>query len=180
MNSSLISKVEKARRYAEQPELFRLQKFVVDFDGENGSHVVSMDGTDFDDSSHSFQTQGTSSHIMALQKILAPMLSEEQQTSGAPFSFSQQSSSYVSKIEKSRIYAEEPERVKFRAFEAKLRGTHDEHLITMDGEIFSCDCHGFEAHGTCAHVMAMQKILADMLDEDQRVAGQPFSFSSAD
>ena len=180
MSSSLISKVEKARRYAEQPELFRLQTFVVDFDGENGSHVVSMDGTEFEDSSHSFQTQGTSSHIMALQKILAPMLSEDQQTSGAPFSFSQQSSSYISKVEKARIYAEEPQRVKFRSFQATLLGGHDEHHIAMDGEDFSCDCHGFEVHGTCAHIMAMQKILADMLDEDQRIAGQPFSFSSSE
>ena len=138
-----------------------------------------MDGANFTDSSDSYRSQGTSSHIMALQKILAPMLNDEQQTSGAPFTFSQQSSAYVSKIEKSRIYAEEPHRVKFGSFKATLRGSHDDHHIAMDGDEFQCDCHGFESHGTCAHVMALQKILAEMLTEDQQTAGQPFSFSNA-
>ncbi len=180
MNSSLISKVEKSRRYADEPERIRFQSFNVRFDGENGEHTVSMAGADFSDSSPSFQSQGTSSHIMALQKILAPMLTEEQQTSGAPFSFSAQSSSYVSKVEKARMYAEEPQRVKFQTFAATLRGSHDEHKVSMDGEDFSCDCHGFEAQGTCAHIMAMQRVLADMLTEDQQTAGQPFSFSAAE
>ena len=178
MNSSLISKVEKSRRYADEPERVRFQAFEVSFEGENGNHTVTMNGTEFVDSSHSFKTTGTSSHIMALQKILARMLSEEQQTSGVPFSFGSQSSAYISKIEKSRLYAEEPERVKFNSFEATLRGTHDEHKVSMSGDDFSCNCHGFEAHGTCAHVMALQKILAEMLTEEQQVAGQPFSFSS--
>ncbi len=115
---------------------------------------------------------------MALQKILGQMLSEDQQTSGVPFSFGPQSSAYVSKIEKSRLYAEEPERIKFNSFEATLRGTHEEHHISMTGDDFSCDCHGLEAQGTCSHIMALQKILAEMLTEEQQVAGQPFSFSS--
>lgn len=178
MNSSLISKVEKSRRYAEEPERVRFQSFTVSFEGENGNHTVSMNGAEFDDSSHSFQSQGTSSHIMALQRILAPMLTEEQQTSGAPVSFSPQSSSYISKIEKARLYAEEPERIKFQSFRATLRGSHEDHHVAMDGDDFSCDCHGFEAHGTCAHIMALQRILADMLSEEQQVAGQPFSFSN--
>jgi hypothetical protein len=178
LNSSLISKVEKSRRYAEEPERVRFQAFEVAFEGENGHHTVTMDGAEFVDSSHSFKTQGTSSHIMALQRILAPMLSDEQQTSGAPFSFSPQTSSYVSKIEKARIYAEEPHRVKFLSFRATLRGSHDEHHVAMDGDEFSCDCHGFEVQASCAHIMALQKILAEMLTEDQQVAGQPFSFSN--
>lgn len=179
MNSSLISKVEKSRRYAEEPDRVRFQQFEVNFAGENGDHTVSMNGVDFQDTSHSFQTQGTSSHIMALQKILAPMLSEEQQTSGVPFTFAPQSSSYISKIEKARHYAEEPQRVTFNSFQATLRGSHDEHRVSMDGEDFTCDCHGFEVQGTCAHIMAMQKILAEMLSEEQQIAGQPFSFSNA-
>jgi hypothetical protein len=179
LNSSLISKVEKARRYAEERERVRFQEFEVTFKGENGQYVVTMDGTEFTDSSPSFQSQGASSHIMAMQRILAPMLSDEQQTAGVPFSFSSHSSSYISKVEKARHYAEEPQRVKFQSFKATLRGSHDEHHISMQGDEFSCDCHGFEAHGTCAHIMAMQRILADMLTEDQQTAGQPFSFSNA-
>ncbi|CAN5500352.1 hypothetical protein BH23CHL2_BH23CHL2_28730 [soil metagenome] len=180
MNSSLISKVEKSRRYAEEPERVRFQHFEVRFAGDNGEHTVTLNGSKFDDSSHSFQTQGTSSHIMALQKILAPMLTDEQQTSGMPQNFTPQSSSYISKVEKSRHYAEEPDRVSFKSFKATLRGSHDEHHIAMNGDDFSCDCHGYEVLGTCAHIMAMQKILAKMLTEDQQTAGQPFSFSAAE
>lgn len=179
LNSSLISKVEKSRRYAEEPERVRFQEFEVVFRGENAEHLVTMRGTEFTDTSHSFQTLGTSSHIMALQKILAPMLTDDQQTAGAPFSFGPQSSAYISQVEKARNYAAEPDRIKFKSFKATLRGSHEDHQITMQGEEFHCDCHGFQNHGTCAHVMALQKILADMLTEDQRTAGQPFSFSGA-
>ncbi len=179
MNSSLISKVEKSRRYAEEPERVRFQEFEVSFQGENDEHHVTMKDVDFTDTSHSFQALGTSSHIMALQKILAPMLTDDQQTSGEPFSFSQQSSSYISQVEKARHYASEPKRIKFTSFKATLRGSHEDHHISMQEDEFHCDCHGFEAHQTCAHVMAMQKILFEMLTEDQRTAGQPFSFSAA-
>ncbi len=173
----MISKIEKSRRYAEEPERVRFQEIEVLFDGENGEHRVCMRDIEFTDTSHSFEAIGTSSHIMALQKILAPMLTDDQQTSTAPFSFSQQYSSYVSQIEKARHYAAEPERVRFVSFKATLRGSHQDHRIEMNGSDFNCDCHGFEVHGTCAHVMAMQKILHDMLSEDQQTAGQPFSFS---
>jgi len=179
LNSSFISKVEKARRYAEEPERVRFQEFDVEFRGENSTHRVTMRGTEFTDTSHSFQTLGTSSHIMALQKVLAPMLTDDQQTAGEPFTFGQQSSAYISQVEKARNYAAEPDRIKFLSFKATLRGSHDIHQISLHGEEFDCDCHGFQNHGTCAHVMALQKILADMLTEEQRTAGQPFSFSGA-
>ncbi|MEZ4569195.1 MAG: hypothetical protein R2849_02505 [Thermomicrobiales bacterium] len=69
--------------------------------------------------------------------------------------------------------------MKFQSFDATLRGSHDEHRVSMNGEDFSCDCHSFDTHGSCAHVMAMQKVLAEMLTEEQQTAGQPFSFSNA-
>lgn len=178
MNSTLISKVEKARRYAEEPERVRFQAFEVAFEGDHADYVVSMEGSEFKDSSPFFQSHGTSAHIMAMQRLLAPMLTDEQRTAGIPFTFSQSNSTTISKIDKARRYADEPERVKFRAFRATMRGGHGDHNVSMDGDTFTCSCHFFESHGTCSHVMAMQRILADMLTDEQQTAGKPFSFSA--
>lgn len=89
MNSAMISKIEKARRYAEEPERIRFQRFEVTFHGDNDDHVVTLDGAEFTCNCHFFVAQGmgTCSHVMAMQRLLAPMLSSEQQTAGAPFSF---------------------------------------------------------------------------------------------
>lgn len=179
MNSVLISKVEKARRYTEEPERIRFQSFEVDFKGDNGDHVVALDSGEFSDTSGAFASHGTSAHIMALQRMLAPMLTDEQRTAGMPFSFSSTPSTLISKIDKSRRYAEEPERVSFRSFEATMRGSHDDHRVTLAGDEFDCDCHFFESHGTCCHVMALQRLLGTMLSDDQRSAGRPFSFADA-
>lgn len=177
MNSTLISKVEKARRYAEEPERVRFKAFEVDFRGEHANYVVTMKDSTFEDTSPSFTSHGTSAHIMAMQKILAQMLTEDQQTAGVPFSFSSTPSTLISKVEKARRYAEEPQRVTFRSFKSTMRGGHDDHHLSLENNEFHCDCHFFEGHGTCCHVMAMQRILEDMLTEEQRAAGRPFSFA---
>ena len=87
----------------------------------------------------------------------------------------------ISKIEKARRYAQEPERVKFQSFRVSFHGGNDDHTVTLDGDEFTCDCHFFEAQGmgTCSHVMAMQRMLASMLSEEQQTAGAPFSFATA-
>jgi hypothetical protein len=86
----------------------------------------------------------------------------------------------ISKIEKARRYAEEPDRVKFQRFEVRFRGSHDDYTVTMDGAQFSCTCHFFEAQnmGTCCHIMALQRMLTSMLSEEQQTAGAPFTFAS--
>lgn len=88
-------------------------------------------------------------------------------------------STLISKVEKARRYAEEPDRVRFQSFRASFHGGHDEHTVTLDGDTFSCTCHSFETYETCAHVMALQRMLAEMLTEEQRTVGAPASFASA-
>lgn len=90
-------------------------------------------------------------------------------------------SALISKIEKARRYADEPDRVKFQRFEVTFHGENDEHTVSLDGESFNCSCHFFEAQGmgTCCHVMALQRMLAPMLSTEQQMAGAPFSFATA-
>ena len=89
-------------------------------------------------------------------------------------------SSLISKIEKSRRYAEEPERVKFESFSVEFQGNNDNYTTTMNGNELSCTCHTFaeQGMGTCAHIMAMQRILHDMMTDEQRTAGAPVSLSN--
>jgi hypothetical protein len=82
-------------------------------------------------------------------------------------------SSMIGKIEKAHRYAHEPERVRFSQLEATFRGGHDDYTVRLDDGAWTCTCHTFESHvvGTCAHIMAMQQMLAEMLTDDARFAG---------
>ncbi|MBP8250873.1 MAG: hypothetical protein KAX40_00805 [Herpetosiphon sp.] len=86
-------------------------------------------------------------------------------------------SDMIGKIDKARRYAQEPERIAIRSFSATFRGGN-EHVIMLseEGE-WNCDCQFFDRWQTCSHVMALQRILEPMLNEDARRAGSPFSFS---
>ena len=82
-------------------------------------------------------------------------------------------SSMIGKIEKAHRYAKEPERVQIRTIEASFHGGHDDHRVGLSDGHWHCTCHAFSSHalGTCAHVMAMQQMLAPMLSADDRFSG---------
>ena len=77
MNSSMIGKIEKAHRYAREPERITFQSFTADFDGSHDTYTVSFDEHGWHCSCHTFEAHmvgGTCAHIMAIQHILGPML----------------------------------------------------------------------------------------------------------
>ncbi len=78
-------------------------------------------------------------------------------------------SSLIGKIEKAKRYEQEPERIHFQKAQVEFRGTHDNYVVTLDNSNWNCTCHtfatGFE---TCSHIMALQRILHRMLDEEAR------------
>jgi hypothetical protein len=78
-------------------------------------------------------------------------------------------SDMINKIEKAKRYAEEPERAMIRQLDVRFRGVND-HIVRLDGERWTCDCHFFHSWHTCSHVMAMQRILSPMLTSDARHA----------
>src|SRR5262245_24664473 len=77
-------------------------------------------------------------------------------------------SDLISKIAKARRYAEDPSRVSFGEFRASFRGGNSDYEIILKEGHWSCSCSFFHNWGTCAHVMAMQKLLDPMLDEKAR------------
>ena len=78
-------------------------------------------------------------------------------------------SSLYGKIEKAKRYQEEPGRIHFQTAQVEFRGNHDNYVVSLKDSTWTCNCHtfatGFE---TCSHVMALQRILHDMLDEESR------------
>jgi hypothetical protein len=75
-------------------------------------------------------------------------------------------SDLIGKIEKARRYAEEPERIKFSGLKAHFKGGNSEHEIELKDGHWSCTCSFSRSWGTCAHIMAMQRILTPMLSEE--------------
>ncbi|MFO7916586.1 MAG: hypothetical protein R6V13_00695 [Anaerolineae bacterium] len=73
-------------------------------------------------------------------------------------------SGMISKIQKSKRYAQEPERVTFHSFHVIFDGEHGTyHVIYEDGE-WSCQCEFFCQRGVCSHTMTMERLLGVMLD----------------
>ena len=77
MQSSLIGKIEKAKRYAEETDRVTFSEFSVDFRGENSNYDTSYKDGEWHCSCQFFSSWGLCSHTMALEKILSNMLPEE-------------------------------------------------------------------------------------------------------
>lgn len=74
MNSGLIGKIEKAKRYAQERSRIHFHGLQVDFDGENDQHEVTLDGDTWRCSCDFFAGWGACAHTMTLERILDGML----------------------------------------------------------------------------------------------------------
>ncbi len=78
MHSSLIGKIEKARRYADEREQrIKFDALTVRFHGENDEHEVRLDGARWSCSCDFFEGWGVCCHTMALERVLDGMLPHE-------------------------------------------------------------------------------------------------------
>lgn len=76
MDSGMIGKIDKAKRYAEQRERFLFKKFEVAFRGDNSNHYVTFDDGVFQCDCDFFRTHRRCGHTMALEILLKEMLPE--------------------------------------------------------------------------------------------------------
>ena len=81
MQSSLISKIEKAKRYVQQPERIHISELTATFNGENSTHRISCRDGKWTCTCDFFGQWGHCSHTMALQHLLGKMLPEETRSS---------------------------------------------------------------------------------------------------
>ena len=80
MHSSLIGKIEKAKRYAQETDRITFSDFSVEFRGENDNYTTEYKDSKWHCSCRFFSSWGLCSHTMALEKILSNMLPEEART----------------------------------------------------------------------------------------------------
>ena len=78
MYSSLISMVEKAKRYASEPDRVSFNGLDVGFRGNNDTHTVRLRGDEWSCECEHFGTHGLCAHVMTLQRLFATHLSEAQ------------------------------------------------------------------------------------------------------
>jgi hypothetical protein len=75
MHSSLIGKIDKARRYAEERDRrISFDALTVRFHGENDEHIVRLEGSHWTCSCDFFHGWNVCSHTMALERVLDGML----------------------------------------------------------------------------------------------------------
>jgi len=77
MQSSLIGKIEKAKRYAQEKDRVAFTDFKVSFRGDNDSYLLSYEQGRWSCSCNFFSAHGMCSHTMALQRMLGEMLPGE-------------------------------------------------------------------------------------------------------
>ena len=80
MQSSLIGKIEKAKRYAQETDRVNFSEFSVKFRGENNTYNTGYKDGKWHCSCSFFSSWGLCSHTMALEKILGNMLPPQART----------------------------------------------------------------------------------------------------
>ncbi len=84
MQSSIIGKIEKARRYAEEPERVKFIEFSAHFRGDDNKYITGYKDGKWHCTCEFFSRWGTCSHTMAMEKMLSSMLPEEAMTAVRP------------------------------------------------------------------------------------------------
>jgi hypothetical protein len=75
----MIGKVEKAMRYAHEPDRVKITSLTASFAGDNSSHTISLDADAWHCDCHLFESAGGCVHTLAIQKMLDPMLTDQAQ-----------------------------------------------------------------------------------------------------
>jgi hypothetical protein len=163
MDYGMIGKIEKAKRYAQQPERITFLSLTADFKGDNSSYRISLGPEGWDCSCPGFRTHGICPHVMSMEKLFRPMIKR----SPLPYAPGQ---NVVSDVEKAKRYADEPDRIQFKAFEVAFSGDNSTHHTSFLDDGWHCDCSFFGSRGVCCHTMAMEKVLKGMIPTAAPVA----------
>jgi hypothetical protein len=77
MQSSLIGKIEKAKRYSQETDRITFSEFSVKFRGEHDTYITSLKEGKWNCTCTFFSNWKICSHTMAMEKILDKMLPSE-------------------------------------------------------------------------------------------------------
>lgn len=84
MDSGMISKIQKAKRYAEERDRLVFETLRVRFKGDHDTHMVTYEQGKWTCQCAFFQQRGVCSHTMAIERILEGMLRSEEPAQPEP------------------------------------------------------------------------------------------------
>lgn len=84
MDSGMISKIQKAKRYAQERERIHFVEFKATFRGDHNSYTVSYETGQWNCGCRFFAKRGVCSHTMALERILEVMLTPQEERQSKP------------------------------------------------------------------------------------------------
>lgn len=73
-------------------------------------------------------------------------------------------SGMIGKIQKSKQYAVERERIKINSLTVTFQGQNNAHQVSFQNGEWLCDCDFFQTRGRCSHTMALERILIQEAD----------------
>ena len=73
-------------------------------------------------------------------------------------------SGMIGKIQKSKQYASEPERIKINSLSVTFQGQNNDHVTNFQDGKWVCDCDFFQTRERCSHTMALERILVQEAD----------------
>lgn len=76
MDSDMIGKIEKAKRYATERERFRFSQFSLQFHGNNNDHAVAFNNGNWKCDCEYFVVHNWCCHTKALEILLHKMIAE--------------------------------------------------------------------------------------------------------
>ncbi len=156
MDYGMIGKIEKAKRYAQEPQRITFQSLNAEFKGDNSTYQICLGPEGWDCSCSGFRAQGICPHVMSMEKLFKPMIKRQP----LPYAPGQ---NVVSDVDKASRYAEEPDRIQFKAFEVGFQGENSTHHTSLHDDAYNCDCSFFGSRGVCCHTMAMERVLKGMV-----------------
>jgi hypothetical protein len=74
MDSGMIGKIQKAKRYAQERERFHFESFTVTIAGENNTHRAVFTDGKWECDCDFFHGRGICTHTMALEELLKGMI----------------------------------------------------------------------------------------------------------
>ena len=74
MDSGMIGKIEKAIRYAQEPERFHFEQFTISVQETHNTHTVSLNDGKLTCTCEFYGTHGMCSHTIALEKLFGKMV----------------------------------------------------------------------------------------------------------
>lgn len=156
MDYGMISQIEKARRYAEEPQRITFNDFSILFSGNNATYTITLGEHGWNCTCPGFQSHHICPHIMTLERLFKPMLKRPP----LPYAPGQ---NVVSDVEKAARYADEKDRIQFQSFKVTFHGNNSDHIVIYDQGRWDCDSVSFKLRGVCSHTMAMERLLRDMI-----------------